>query len=443
MMIGIVGAMASFVLSYASLKNVSVTAFRTSPVIRTFEEQAVLASCRGKVITIGLSGFIFFGSAVQLLEEVKKHVIVVDGAEEEASLGGGVEGSSASSSSSRQGRSRSHRSSQRSSSLDQSFPDERTPLVGHVTPPDCRQRPMKIVAGQWASPPVKVPADSESVRSSSVASPASHAGSEASSAPSFSVLHPVYDLSSDQIMRRHEKWKHGSSLPAAEHISTPQRSSRPSASSASSTAHHVHFDIESHPPAAADGGGGAEDGRAFLLESDELTPLSRSDGDGVGDESAGAGGESLLQAIWNTQAFFRRHRMRSNSESLLRSGPSSSNLQVQTFEMGASTQELLPPSGHSAEKSTEGGGAGGGEVRTEFLVLNFTDVSGVDATAARSCFLMLVQLLRGAGATVVFACPRAEIRQLLEAHGVILGSDRVTADLDGALEWCEEQVLFR
>ena len=133
-----------------------------------------------------------------------------------------------------------------------------------------------------------------------------------------------------------------------------------------------------------------------------------------------------------------------------RSGPSSSNLQVQTLSLTESQSRTV-----SKELGVSASGSlsdmrqrrpsveGENDVRTEFLVLNFTEVSGVDATAARSCFLMLVQLLRNAGATVVFACPRKDIRQLLEAHGVILSTDKVTADLDSALEWCEEQVLFK
>ena len=70
-------------------------------------------------------------------------------------------------------------------------------------------------------------------------------------------------------------------------------------------------------------------------------------------------------------------------------------------------------------------------------------MSGVDATAARSCFLMLVQLLRGAGAIIVFAIPDSDSVSLLKVHGVILEIDKVYDDFEDALEWCEEQVLYR
>ena len=39
-----------------------------------------------------------------------------------------------------------------------------------------------------------------------------------------------------------------------------------------------------------------------------------------------------------------------------------------------------------------------GLITTEYVVLDFTNVLGVDATAARSCFLMLTQLMRVSGA---------------------------------------------
>ena len=43
---------------------------------------------------------------------------------------------------------------------------------------------------------------------------------------------------------------------------------------------------------------------------------------------------------------------------------------------------------------------GGGDIiMTEYLVLDFTSVVGVDATAARSCFLMLVQLMKVSSTT--------------------------------------------
>lgn len=76
-------------------------------------------------------------------------------------------------------------------------------------------------------------------------------------------------------------------------------------------------------------------------------------------------------------------------------------------------------------------------------MLDFSAVLGIDATATRSCFLMLVQLMRSARVTVVFANMRPHLEALFRAHRVIGTNDIVIPLLDDALEWCEEQVLSK
>jgi hypothetical protein len=76
MFIGILLAMACFVASYAGAQTVSTAALQTSTVIRTFDERATLIAHRGKIVTITLKGYIFFGSAVRILEDVKGHVTI-------------------------------------------------------------------------------------------------------------------------------------------------------------------------------------------------------------------------------------------------------------------------------------------------------------------------------------------------------------------------------
>ena len=66
----------------------------------------------------------------------------------------------------------------------------------------------------------------------------------------------------------------------------------------------------------------------------------------------------------------------------------------------------------------------------------------MDATATRSCFLMLVQLMRSAQVIVVFASMSSALERLFRAHKVIGDQDVVIPHLDDALEWCEEQVLL-
>uniref|UniRef100_K3WTS9 STAS domain-containing protein n=1 Tax=Globisporangium ultimum (strain ATCC 200006 / CBS 805.95 / DAOM BR144) TaxID=431595 RepID=K3WTS9_GLOUD len=77
---------------------------------------------------------------------------------------------------------------------------------------------------------------------------------------------------------------------------------------------------------------------------------------------------------------------------------------------------------------------------TEYLVMDFGRVSGMDATAARSSFMILQQMCKRNGITVLFADVLPEIRKLL------LGNDIVDAasfypTADSAIEWCENQLL--
>ncbi|KAG5191778.1 hypothetical protein JKP88DRAFT_352139 [Tribonema minus] len=101
----------------------------------------------------------------------------------------------------------------------------------------------------------------------------------------------------------------------------------------------------------------------------------------------------------------------------------------------------------SARSAAAGGGGGGG---ARYVVLDMREVPGVDATAARVCFLMLKQLLHASGVTPVFAAVsgcdavlsvRKPVRNLLTAHKVIDSGDAVFDTLDAALEWCEERLL--
>eukprot|EP00981_Chlorochromonas_danica_P011909 scaffold4342_cov166-Ochromonas_danica.AAC.15 len=83
------------------------------------------------------------------------------------------------------------------------------------------------------------------------------------------------------------------------------------------------------------------------------------------------------------------------------------------------------------------------EVHTEYLILDCSQLLGIDATAARSCFRSLVNLLREARVVVVFAQLSSEVEQLLRAHDVVTKQAVVISHLDDAIEWCENQVLLR
>ena len=105
--------------------------------------------------------------------------------------------------------------------------------------------------------------------------------------------------------------------------------------------------------------------------------------------------------------------------------------------------------------------------KVEYVVIDFSQVIGVDATSARNCFLLLTKILHTAGVIVVYTEMSDPIEKLLLAHGVIatppadgMGTDidydngkndreqaagrgLVIPSLDDALEWCEDSLLER
>jgi SulP family sulfate permease len=81
---------------------------------------------------------------------------------------------------------------------------------------------------------------------------------------------------------------------------------------------------------------------------------------------------------------------------------------------------------------------------TRYLILDFARVDGIDAAGLAS-FTRLQKLTRDAGVTLVFSALAPEIRQRLElASDGAQGADNILqtqADLDHALEWCENRLL--
>lgn len=85
---------------------------------------------------------------------------------------------------------------------------------------------------------------------------------------------------------------------------------------------------------------------------------------------------------------------------------------------------------------------------TRFVVFDFSRVSGLDATAARSCFLALKLLFSHHRITAVYCGMSADVEFLLRANDVLLAQElirescHVTSDLDLALDWCEQQLIL-
>ncbi|TMW65111.1 hypothetical protein Poli38472_009278 [Pythium oligandrum] len=79
-------------------------------------------------------------------------------------------------------------------------------------------------------------------------------------------------------------------------------------------------------------------------------------------------------------------------------------------------------------------------VPTEFVVMDFSRVCGMDATAAHSSFMILQQQCKRQGIIMLFADVLPEIQQLLRQNEIADDEDFFpTADI--ALEYCENQLL--
>ncbi|KAG7390901.1 hypothetical protein PHYPSEUDO_006385 [Phytophthora pseudosyringae] len=101
----------------------------------------------------------------------------------------------------------------------------------------------------------------------------------------------------------------------------------------------------------------------------------------------------------------------------------------------------------STPKSGKSGSAALHAARTRYFILDFENVSGVDATAVRSCFNATKELLAQHGIALIFASVPTDAERLLRVHDVIEKEDGsgtgslVFDTLDKALEWCEDELL--
>lgn len=90
------------------------------------------------------------------------------------------------------------------------------------------------------------------------------------------------------------------------------------------------------------------------------------------------------------------------------------------------------------------GGADGGMAPTAYVVVDLQAVNGVDATAARSCFLALLQVLRPHGIPLCLAHVTPMLEKLLRAHDVIRDDQpdcQCFESTSEAVEWCEANIL--
>jgi hypothetical protein len=167
-------------------------------------------------------------------------------------------------------------------------------------------------------------------------------------------------------------------------------------------------------------------------------PLARSGSNtskDVRSGSMGSGGSSNPNATSSTTG-------RSNDSSDNTSADSKPVRSGSMNSAGSGTDDDDSANARQAQQSAHAAGDTDEDpLATKYLVLDFNRVLGVDATAMRTCFLMLVQLMRASEIIIIFTELNDAIESLLRAHGVLRADDVVIPKLDDALEWCEEQVL--
>ncbi|EQC26637.1 hypothetical protein SDRG_15577 [Saprolegnia diclina VS20] len=73
--LGIIGAAFNFILSYVNTTTVR-RVWKQSHVKRRFKDRKALLKSRGSIVTLELDGYIFFGSSVHIMSEVRKHVLL-------------------------------------------------------------------------------------------------------------------------------------------------------------------------------------------------------------------------------------------------------------------------------------------------------------------------------------------------------------------------------
>ncbi|RQM21199.1 hypothetical protein B5M09_010007 [Aphanomyces astaci] len=73
--LGIVGAAFNFIVSYVESTSIR-RVWKQSHVKRQFKERISLLKSRGSIVTLELDGYIFFGSSVNIMAQVRKHVLL-------------------------------------------------------------------------------------------------------------------------------------------------------------------------------------------------------------------------------------------------------------------------------------------------------------------------------------------------------------------------------
>jgi MFS superfamily sulfate permease-like transporter/CRP-like cAMP-binding protein len=358
LVLGILFSTVGFVLSYAETTAVEPN-FKCSTVVRTFRERSLLMEQRGRLVTLSLHGHIFFGSAMQILEDVKGHVFSGSGATAVSEQGAAAVG----------------RARSQPSLTFFGWPAQDLRLCGGGSA-EADAASVEMTSGQ----PRQAAWQVESSNSSNNRYGDEDAFGDADA-----------DAETGQLMQASRSRTRSTSLFSY----SPSKMT--------------------HTPLA----------KSFSF-AQATTPAT--------SPSLALGpAQTLIQTQTQASGDLRRESARYGS--LDQTEPAS--------RRPASSQSPGNAPSQPSQQQPQRSDGRLKDLTTEFLVLDFLKVFGIDATATRSCFLMLSQLMRQAGVSVVFTNMRAHVESTLRANDVIAATDVVIPLLDDALEWCEEQILSK
>uniref|UniRef100_A0A7R9UBE4 STAS domain-containing protein n=1 Tax=Pinguiococcus pyrenoidosus TaxID=172671 RepID=A0A7R9UBE4_9STRA len=376
MVIGIVLAMACFTLAYAQVPGVKSSFRRTSLITRTFQERVILDTAMhdGIMQIFSLQGYIFFGSAVNLLADVKSRIRWPDGGP--ASLG----------------------------------------IERVDSPPTVPKVP--------SSPSLYTePTDGKFATAGIAAMPVYNRGGGKGSPSKAGRMHErrmsERDLSEEHGERRRlpRSSSHGSGFWS---FMSPSTWDRDGGDQASNDKHHrPESRMDAHIASWGGAAGQAMSERTPLLASRAAQRGSKYGPSGSPASRRRTNGSSQSRVMTNGRVDEESPSFNGARVGLEIESNASSDDVARTVGLGSSTTSVKA-----------------------WVILDFEKVKGIDATAARACFLILRKLLRTAGVQVVYAAVPDHVKLLLEAHGVINESeDPVFEQVEEALEWCEEKLL--
>jgi len=76
--IGLILSVFLFVIKYSSAPTVSISSLQQSKVARSYQDRCYLVGQKGRIVRVQPQGFVFFGTAIRLLDEVKRHILASD-----------------------------------------------------------------------------------------------------------------------------------------------------------------------------------------------------------------------------------------------------------------------------------------------------------------------------------------------------------------------------